>query len=112
MVTDFVCIKDGVVVLVDVGIEVIMDKSYKKFQDQYNIRITNLVKSFFALTNWEYGQTLRDSDIVKALSTIGQVSRYEINFVTNDPANSGTIVTTEFYEIIRPDMITVTFMYE
>jgi len=112
MVTDFVCIKDGVVTLVDVGIEVIMDKSYKKFQDQFTIKITNAVKTFFSLNNWDYGQTLRDSDIVKALSTISQVSRYEINFVTNDPTNSGTVVTTEFYEIIRPDTITVTFLYE
>ena len=112
MMTDFVCIKDGVILLVDVNVEVIMSKSYKKFQDQYNTQITNTINAFFALPNWDYGQTLNVSSLLQALSSISQVSSYEINFTTNDPSNSGQVVTTQFYEIIRPDTITVTFMFE
>ncbi len=112
MMTDFVCIKDGVVLLVDTNIEVVMDKSYRKFQDQFNIQITNITNSFFALSSWDYGQTLRDSDLIKSLSSISQASRFEITFTTNDPTNSGQIVTTQFNEIIRPDVITINFLFE
>ena len=67
---------------------------------------------FFNLNNWDYGQILRSTDIIKALSTIPEPYRYEVNLTTSDPNNSGSQVTTKFYEIIRPDSIQIDFQYE
>jgi hypothetical protein len=112
MFTDHVCIRDGQVVVVDTGLDVVMDRFYRKFEDELRIKIQRRLDSFFALKNWEYGQTLRDSDMIKSLSDLKEIQRYEVNFITNDADNGGSRVTTKFYEIIRPDTTDITFTYE
>jgi hypothetical protein len=111
MITDFVCIKDGIVVDVDVAIEATLDKFYRKFQEEIKTRILNFANSFFSLNRWDYGQTLRDIDLIKELAPVKEVSTYTVTFTTSDPNNSGQTVTTEFYEIIRPDTISIRFIY-
>lgn len=111
MMTDFICIRDGRVIYVDVSVEVTMDKFYRKFEQEIKARITNKITQFFKLNNWEYNQDLKDGDVIKVLSSIDQVQSFEIDFQTDDSDNSGTIVTTQFDEIIRSDNVTVTFMY-
>lgn len=112
MFTDHVCIRDGQVVVVDTGIDVVLDRFYRKFEDELRIKIQRRLDAFFALKNWEYGQTLRDSDMIKSLSDLKEIQRYEVNFITNDAENGGSRVTTKFYEIIRPDTTDITFTYE
>lgn len=112
MFTDFVCIKDGNIVLVDISIDVVMDKFYRKFEDQYRARVTQVVNQFFALKNWDYKQPLKQEDLNKELSVIREVKRFEMTFLTNDPENGGSLVTTRFNEIIRPDTLAITFVYE
>jgi len=112
MFTDHVCIRDGQVVVVDTGLDVVLDRFYRKFEDELRIKIQRRLDAFFALNNWEYGQTLRDSDMVKSLSDLREIQRFEVNFVTNDAENGGDNVTTKFYEIIRPDTTDITFTYE
>jgi hypothetical protein len=60
MLTDFVCIRDGVVVAVDVSMDVVIDKFYRKFEDQNRTLINRRINQFFSLNNWEYGQVLQD----------------------------------------------------
>lgn len=112
MISDYVCIRDGVIVLVDVTIDIKIDKSYKKLKEELNIKVTNSVNNFFALPNWDYGQVLRDADLVKFLSDIKELNQIDVTYTTNDPENSGTIVTTKFNEIIRPDTISIAFLFE
>jgi hypothetical protein len=112
MFTDFVCIRNGFVVSVDVSIDVIIDKFYRKFEDEYRERISRRIDRFFSLNSWEYNQDLRDVDLIKELSDIREVNRYESTFVTDDPDNTGQIITTKFNEIIRPDTIDISFSYE
>jgi len=112
MLTDYICVRDGVVLEVDVTIEAIMDHFYVQLQSQYQISVTNQVNAFFALSNWDFNQDLKSADLLKSLSTITQVTSFEINFTTNDPNNSGSLVVTTFYEIIRPGTITISFTYE
>lgn len=112
MFTDHVCIRDGQIVLVDTNLDVVLDRFYRKFEDELRIKIQRRLDSFFSLQKWEYGQTLRDSDMIKALSDLKEVGRYEVTFVTNDVDNGGHSVATKFYEIIRPDTTTITFTYE
>jgi hypothetical protein len=112
MMTDFVCIRDGVIILTDVSIDVTLDQFYKKFEQQYQVNIMTQINGFFSINNWEYGQTLKDTDIIKIVGgAIQEISDISCNFVTNNPDNGGTIVTAGFYEIIRPGTINLTFLY-
>lgn len=112
MFTDYVCIRDGFVVAVDVTVDVVLSKFYQKFQDQINTQILQKLTQFFSLSNWDYGQTLQDKDIIMILSSVSEVSSYEISFTTNDPNNGGTTVVADFNEIIVPDVVTIAFSYE
>jgi hypothetical protein len=111
MLTDFVCIKDGVVIAVDVSVDLTLDKFYRKFELELRTNILNKINSFFSINNWEYGQTLRDTEIVKELSGFKEIQLIDVSFTTNDPENSGNIVTTRFFEIIRPSDIVISFNY-
>lgn len=112
MITDSICIKNGVIIDTDVSIDVVMDRFYRKFEEEIRIKINRRIENFFRLPNWEYGENLKDIDIIKELSDINEIKRFEITLTTNDEENSGQTVTTRFYEIIRPDTIEVNFTYE
>lgn len=112
MLTDKICIRDGVVVEVDVNIDLTMDKFYRKFEDEFRERVERRVNSFFSINNWDYGKTLKIVDLVKVLSDIPEIATVEMNFQTDNDDNSGEVVTTKYYEIIRPNVIEVNFVYE
>lgn len=112
MITDKICIKDGVIIEVDVNIDLTLDKFYRKFEDETRVKIERRIDSFFSLNNWDYEKTLKVVDLVKELSDVKEINNFEVNFTTDDPDNSGEIVTTKFYEIIRPGTIEISFIYE
>jgi len=111
MLTDFICLKDGIILVVDVAIEVTLDKFYRKYQEEIKNRIIDQTSQFFSLNNWDYGKTLRSIDLIKQLATIKEITTFTITFITSDPVNSGETVATEFYEIVRPDDISIRFIY-
>jgi hypothetical protein len=111
MLTDFICLKDGLIIRTDVAIEATLDKFYRKFQEEIKSRILEQTNQFFSLNNWDYGQTLRSVDLIKQLAGVKEIDTYTITFTTSDPDNSGEIVTTNYYEIIRPDDISIRFIY-
>ena len=112
MITDYVCIKDGEVILVDINVEVTLNKFYKKFENEIKQQITNKITSFFSLNSWEYDQDLKSADLARFLSDTKEVTSFTINFTTSDPENSGELVTAKYYQIIRPDTVTVWMNYE
>jgi len=112
MITDYVCIRDGNILLVDMVIDLQVDKFYKNLKDELNVRVTNAIGDFFALSRWEFGQTLRDTDLIKFLSDIKEIAHIDITFTTDDPNNSGSIVTANFNQIIRGDTASINFMFE
>ncbi|MCK9459713.1 MAG: hypothetical protein M0R80_08750 [Proteobacteria bacterium] len=111
MLTDFICIKDGIVLRTDVAIEITLDKFYRKFQEEIKNRILEQTGLFFSLSNWDYGQTLRSVDLIKQLAIINEANTFTISFTTDDPSNSGEIVSALYYQIIRPDDISIRFIY-
>lgn len=111
MFTDFVCVRSGVVLNVDVSIDVTIDKFYRKFELSLRNKISTRIDTFFSLNNWEFHQALKAVDITKALADLSEIQSADVNLSTVDPNNSGSIVTTKFYEIIRPDQITISFIY-
>lgn len=121
MFTDFLCVRNGVVVPVDVHLDLVLDRVYRKFEEEIKAKVLKRVTEFFSLNNWEYGQTLRSSDLIKALSDIREISQINVTFVSlNVPADqeapdactpTDQIVTTRFYEIVRPQDSYVEFNY-
>jgi len=111
MLTDFICIRDGVIVEVDVMIDLTLDKFYRKFELEYRENVLRRINRFFSLNNWEYNQDLKNTNLIKEISDIKEIKSIESTFVTSDPDNSGELVTTRFYEIIRPSDISISFLY-
>lgn len=112
MVTDYVCLKDGVVLEVDVSVEVVLSRINRKFEQEIGTDIQNRIDEFFSLANWEYGQSLKEGDLVKALAAVKQAESFDMVFTTDDEGNSGQSVVAKFFEIIRPGTININFMYQ
>lgn len=112
MLTDLICIKDGVVVEVDVLVDITMNKFYRKFEEEFRERVIRRINGFFLLNNWDYGKTLKSVDLIKQLADVPEIISTDVHFQTTSEQNSGEVVTTKFYEIIRPTNITITFVYE
>lgn len=112
MLTDYVCVKNGVILEVDVNVDVVMDKFYKKFEEEYRERVTRRLNTFFSLNNWEYGKDLRSVDLIKELSDVKEIRSIVLNFLTSDEDNSGQMVITKFFEIVRPNTLEINFIYE
>lgn len=110
MITDYICIKDGRVVEVDVSIDVRLSRINKKFEQEIRLNIENKINEFFSLSNWDYGQNLRESDMIKTLAAVKQAEGFDIVFTTNTEA--GNQIEIKFFEIIRPGLVEVAFAYQ
>jgi hypothetical protein len=111
MFTDFVCVRDGAVLTTDITVDVTLDKFYRKFELEMKAKILSRITAFFSLNNWDFGQMLKSVDITKSLADIKEIQSVDVNLTTVDPNNSGSIVTAKFYEVIRPDQISISFIY-
>jgi len=112
MMTDYICIKDGVPINVDVNISVTTDKLYRKIEDEIRVKVMNRIDRFFSINRWEFGQTLKESDLIKELSDLKEISSVDITFNTDELQGVTNIVTAKYYEIIRSDIIALGFVYE
>ena len=112
MLTDVICIKDGVVIETDINIDLTLSKFYKKFQDNIEDRINRRIDGFFDLNNWNYEKSLKAVDIIKELSDIKEIGSIDVELTTEDENNSGEIVTAKFFEIVRPGAVEINFVYE
>lgn len=109
MITDYVCIKDGSIIYVDVSIDITLGKFYKKFEKEINENIKKKINSFFLLNNWDFGRILRENDIIKEISDIKELETIQVSFVTE--SETSNIVSPKYYEVIRPDNINISFVY-
>lgn len=110
MITDYLCIKDGEVVEVDVSVEVKVSRINRKFEQEIMTNVENRISQFFRLTDWEYGMPLKENDLVRRLAGVKQAESFDIVFKTD--TSTGDSVTPKFYQIIRPDAVEISFMYE
>jgi hypothetical protein len=112
MITDWVCVKDGVIIPVDITLDITMDKFYRKFEEEYREKVDRRIVNFFSLNNWDYEQILTAMNLVKELADLKEISNVDVDFQTEDESNSGETVTARFYEIVRPTSIEINFIYE
>lgn len=110
MMNTYVVIKDGEVIPVEVVVSVVLQRHYQKFQEEIKNLISSKLTIFFNLANWDYGQPLKEVDILKALSDVSQPSSYDITF--NTSSTTGKEVLVKFYQIIRPLNYSITFQYQ
>ncbi len=114
--TDHLCIKDGEVISVDVNINAQISQSQKRSENEIKLKITEVLENYFALSNWEFGQTLREKDLVKVLSSVKEVKQFDIGLTTNRSVetNKGieSVVTANYNEILRPEDVTINFAYD
>lgn len=113
--TDYLCIKDGIVTYVDISINAHLNKNVKRFENEIKNKITEKLAIYFDLTNWEFGHSLREKDIIKNLSSIKEVGQFDIEFTTSAGVEyskqSENVVSTKYNEIIRPDNVIINFTY-
>jgi len=110
MLTDYVCIRDGLIIYVDVTMELTLDRSYRKFETEIRADVMQRINNFFSLNNWEYGKTLKDTDLIKEVSDLKQISDFNTVFKTSD--QQGTTITTKLNEILRPGTISLSLIYD
>jgi len=112
MITDYLCIKDGSVLLVDTLVDLHVPKFYRKFSTEIQVKAQQLITNFYQLANWEYGKVLKANDLLQQLSSLQQVTSTNITFTTNDPNQVDDTVVPKYWEIIRPDNINVVLTFE
>ncbi len=116
MFTDTVCVKDGDVVVVDINVDIILDRINRRFEHAIREKVERKIWSYFALENWEFGQSLKESEIIKALAEIGELAHIDATFMTENSIETGkgttNLVTAKYHEIIRPDNINISFSYK
>lgn len=112
MITDYVCIKDGIIVLVDTTVDLNIPKFYRKFSAEIQAQAQQLINSFYQLANWEFGQVLKSNDLLQVLASINQVTSVNISFTTSNPDQTSDIVSPNYYEIIRPDNINIVLTFD
>lgn len=111
MITDLICLKDGVIIEVDVHVDIVCDKFYKKTEDEIVTLVNSRIDSFFSLNNWDFGIDLKSTNLLKQLSDIKEINDTEVTFLTNELTTTD-VVTANFYEIIRPGSIEINPVYE
>lgn len=115
MFTDYICIKDGEIIKADIHIDVILDKINKKNEEAIKRKLLEILDWFFDLPNWEFGQALKESDIVKALARVSEAKSFDIAFITPKNINEGStenVLAPNYNEIVRPDNIIINFVYK
>tara|TARA_Y100000034_G_scaffold125236_1_gene174497 strand:+ start:1015 stop:2556 length:1542 start_codon:yes stop_codon:yes gene_type:complete len=112
MLTDYICIRDGVTIPTDVNVDITLDKIHRQFEIEIRERVERRVEDFFRLTEWDYGDNLKEADLIKALSDVREILSIDATFTTDEEDNSGDLVSARFFEIIRPAESTITFVYE
>lgn len=112
MMTHHLCIKDGVVILTDVVLDVTIDKFFRKFKEELDRKIRQRIDGFFALPNWDYGRSLKDLEMLRVLADMREVKDVSVTFTTTDAGNSGSTVFARYYEIIRKDTLAINLGFE
>jgi hypothetical protein len=116
MFTDYICIKDGEILWTDILIDVVLDVSQKRSEESVRERIAHRLGNFFHMHNWRFGQTLRESQVVKVLADIKEIYHMDVSFMTAKEVEAGhgttSIVVPKFNEIICPDNLNISINYK
>jgi hypothetical protein len=124
MLTDSITIQDGSVVYVQLNIDVFLTPQYQPFEEQITTQILGALTTFFNVKNWNYGQALRQIDVLKSLANINEPYKYDIQFVVepqnlasplvpNNPNLTNSMeVVPQFNAIIRPSNVILNYNYE
>ena len=108
MLTDEICIKNGIVTYRDIFLGLSIPQQYRHYITEIESTVRSKMDELFDIGNWNFGDSLTKTDIIKALSDISEISQIDIVFLSagdEDPEE----ITTKFYELLRPGTIEITF---
>lgn len=111
MMTDYICIKNGSIIKIDTLIDLTLDRANRKYEKEIRENVERIVDNFYDLNDWEFGTILKDTNLIKHLSSIKEIKNFNITFVT-EQGDSNTLIVPNYYEIIRPDTTNISFLYE
>lgn len=115
MFSDHLCLHDGEILLTDIALNVAISGLHKQQEQAIMDKIYKRLANLLNLKNFEFGQSLKENDIVKVLADIKEVEHISASFTTAKSIEQGhgsvNIITAAFYEIIRPDNIAINFQY-
>lgn len=104
MLTDEVSIVDGLIRTLDLVVSIRVAKEFRPKEEEIKGKARDAITSFFSVDNFEFGETLVLSDLVRALFEID-----EIRFATVDNLTSD--VRVEMNEIIQLNNFTINVIY-
>ena len=81
-------------------------------QRETKVCLFKVINIFFNINNWDFGNILKDTDIIKVLSSVKQIKGFDITFIDTTKGESGQVITPKYFEIIQPDNINISFVYE
>lgn len=113
--TDHLCVKDGEVIYVDVNVNAHLNIRFKKYENEIKNNVVEKLGEYFDLAVWEFGQPLKEKDIIKFISSIKEVKQFDIGFITTksiEEKGIENLVTAKYNEIIRPDNVNIHFTYD
>jgi len=114
MMTDSVCVKAGEVVTQDIAIGILSSRIYLREKAGIEQNILDRLDSFFRLSNWQFGRSLRKGELLRYLAGIQEITSIDVVFetVAADLDPDPDIVEVAPYQIIRPGDIEISFTFE
>lgn len=116
MLTDYVCVRSGNIMNVDITIDVIVSSIHKKNEMSIKDKILRRMQRFFSLSNWDFGKSLKESDIIRCLTDVKEVEEANITFTTIESLEKGesstNVINVNFNSIIMPDNLVIYFNYK
>lgn len=116
MFSDTVCIRNGEIILTDMTINMTVKSINRQNEGLIREKAYRRIGNLLALSNFEFGQSLKDSDIIKSVADIKEIDNVDVSFTTHRSIEEGhgsiSVVSVNFWEIIRPDNIAVNINYK
>lgn len=116
MFSDTVCIRNGEIILTDIAINMTVKSINRQNEGVIREKAYRRIGNLLSLSNFEFGQSLKDTDIIKSIADVKEIDHVDVSFTTERSIEEGhgsiNIVSVNFWEIVRPDNITVNIHYK
>jgi hypothetical protein len=115
MLTDYVRIQPGGILLVDITLDAIVPVSIRNNDQAVREKVFRRIRQFFSLSRWDFGKILKESDLARALSDVVEIEHLDVTLTTIRGLEAGeghqSVVIPFYNEIIQSDQIVLNLNY-